>query len=97
MATIDFPDPAVTGNLAIRISVSGGVGSATVGFYADGAPTLPFVSFDPADFTAPEQAANHAAILGLLTKAKAKQEAMAAAHTDENGNPDPNTINWVAP
>ena len=89
MATIDFPDPAVTGNLAVRISVSGGVGSAAVGFYAPGYAELPFASFDPADFSGPEQTANRAAIALLVTKAKARQEAIAAT----NGN----TINWVTP
>lgn len=98
MAVIQFPDPALTHTgIAVRIQVSEGSGSATVGFYVPGSPTLPYASFDPSDFSPQEQAANAAAIALLVTKAKAKQEAIAAAHTDEDGNADPNTIEWVAP
>lgn len=98
MAVISFPDPALTHTgIAVRIQVSAGSGSATVGFYSPGAPELPYASFDPSDFSPQEQAANAAAIGLLVSKAKAKQEAIAAAHTDEYGNPDPNTIEWVTP
>lgn len=89
MANINFPDPAITLNVTFRVSVSGGVSSAAVGFYAPSYGELPFASFDPSDFTAPQQAANAALRDAMIAKAKARQEEMATARGD--------TINWVAP
>lgn len=98
MAVIQFPDPALSHTgIAVRIQVSEGSGSAAVAFYAPGAAALPYAIFDPSDFTPQEQAANAAAIGLLVAKAKVKIAAMAAAHTDEDGNADPNTIEWVTP
>jgi hypothetical protein len=96
MSTLYIPDPSLTHKFVILVQVNGDTtnASVTVRLPTD---TLPPAAFDPTDFSGPEQTANQAVIGALITKAKTRWEAMAAAHTDGNGNPDPNTINWVAP
>lgn len=96
MSTLYIPDPALTHTFAILVQVNGDTtnASVTVRLPTD---TLPPASFDPSDFSGPEKTANQAVIGALITKAKARLEAMAAAHTDGDGTPSPNTINWVAP
>ena len=95
MAILNINDPANPETFVVLVQVSEGAKSVTV--RVPDASGLPPAAFNPNDFSAPEQAANHAVLAALVTKAKARWEAMAAAHTDENGNPDPNTINWIAP
>ena len=95
MAILNINDPANPETFVVLVQVSEGAKSVTV--RTNESSGLPPASFGPEEFTAPEQAANHAVLAALVTKAKARWEAMAAAHTDENGNPDPNTINWIAP
>jgi hypothetical protein len=94
MATLNIPDPALTHTFVVVIQVSEAAPSVTVRLPND---ALWPASFGPEEFTGPEQTANQAALALLVSKAKARWEAHAAAHTDENGAPDPNTINWVAP
>ncbi len=84
---INVPDPALTGTFSVLIQVSEGAGSGTVRL--PDSSGLSAASFDPEQFTAPEQAANQASLALLLVKAKARWQAMAA----ENGD----TITWTAP
>ncbi len=96
MSTLNIPDPALTqSSFVVLVQVSEGEKSVTVRLPESS--TNMIAAFNPDDFSAPEKAANQAVMGALITKAKARLEAMAAAHTDENGNPDPNTINWIAP
>jgi hypothetical protein len=95
MAVINVPDPALTHTFVVRIQVSEAAPSVSV-MLPDSSGLWP-ASFGPEEFTGPEQTANQAALALLVAKAKARWEAAAAAHTDESGAPDPNTINWVAP
>lgn len=96
MSTLYIPDPAQTHTFVILVQVNGSLANASVTVRLPTDAVTP-AAFDPSDFSGPEQAANQAVVSALVTKAKARWEAMAAAHTDGDGNPDPNTINWVAP
>lgn len=95
MAVLDIPDPALTRTFVVRIQVSEASPSVSVSL-PDSSGLWP-ASFGPEEFTGPEQTANQAALALIVAKAKARWEAGAAAHTDEQGNADPNTINWTAP
>lgn len=95
MGTLNITDPALSQTFVVLVQVSEGAKSVTV--RVNEASGLPPAAFGPEEFSPSEQAANHAVLAALIAKAKARWEAMAAAHTDENGAPDPNTINWVAP
>ena len=96
MSTLYIPDPALTHTLVIFVLVSGDTTAARVTVRLPN-DAMPPASFDPSDFSGPEKTANQAVIAALVTKAKVKWEAMAAANVANDGTPSPNTINWIAP
>lgn len=91
--TYDIPDPLTPPeqqNFTILIQVSEGVASATVRLREQQeVPFLLSAPFDPSDFTAPQKATNQAAIALLVSLAKVRIEAFAAANGD--------SINWTVP
>jgi len=96
MANLNIPDPALTHTFVILVQVSGDTTAASVTVRLPN-DAMPPASVDPSDFSGPEKTANQAVIGALVTKAKAKWEAMAAAHVADDGTPSPNTITWTAP